>query len=151
MQETPTTTAVYDAEHVWRDRCVIAELLAESEANALARRIYSTHAEGLYWDGAAFVRQGEAMSDLHDAHADDEGTITVQAFPVEAATIIHECAHVVAGLHDDDEPDDDAHGEQFRTWHLRLVGTLYGQDAAELLAELYDEHLRVENTTSAAP
>jgi len=75
----------------------------------------------------------------YDADADEEGRTTVVSFPVEAATIVHECAHVLADLHDDH--DDDHHGEHFRNWHLRLVRDGYGDDAADLLAELYERLL----------
>jgi hypothetical protein len=139
-EPTAISAAVYAAEDDWSCLYIEPRPLTDSEANELVRKLLGFCDPEKFgedrcpvWD--VIIDLGEGVA----ACVTPEGSIYVASFPVETATIVHECAHVLT--HHFSDGHDDNHCAHFRAWHVFLVRWVYGGEAAELLASLYDEHI----------
>jgi hypothetical protein len=75
-----------------------------------------------------------ARSDAASSSARQRGgglaVVRLAAPQMTPATVLHELAHVLAGL-------DDGHGEVFRRAHVDLVGYAFGEEPATWLVDAY--------------
>lgn len=75
--------------------------------------------------------RSDASSSSARRHTGGEITVRLAAPQMTSATLLHELAHVLAGI-------DRGHGPTFRRAHVDLVGHVLGDEAARWLLEAYD-------------